>query len=300
MVTQAFGEFTIDRVVESEGPFAPVSMLLPQFDAGRLAAAGADGWLRPQFLTADDTLVMSFQSFVIRRAGLTILVDGCVGNDKERPNRSSWHRRTSSDYLDRLSALGLSPIDIDVVLCTHLHADHVGWNTVLRDGRWVPTFPRARYLFARTEYDFWERGHRQAVAHGGEAINHGSFADSVLPVVEAGQAELVGDGHELTPGVRIESVPGHTPGNSVIAINGGGRRALLTGDVIHTPIQVAVPEWSSRFCEDPTQSAESRHRLLEHVCGSGTILWPAHFPSPTAGLVEESGGGRMRYRCLGC
>lgn len=222
MVTQTLGEFRIDRVVESEGAFAPASMLMPGFDPAVLAAAQADDWLRPQFLTADDSLVMSFQSFVIRTGRLTVLVDGCVGNDKERPNRESWHRRQSSAYLDQLAALGLSPADIDVVLCTHLHADHVGWNTVLRDGRWVPTFPRARYLFSRAEYEFWERAHREALATGGPATNHGSFADSVLPVMEAGRAELVGAGHDVCAGLRIDAAPGHTPGNSVIAVQSGG------------------------------------------------------------------------------
>ena len=300
MVTQTLGEFRIDRVVESEGAFAPASMLMPGFDPAVLAAAQADNWLRPQFLTADDSLVMSFQSFVIRTGRLTVLVDGCVGNDKERPNRESWHRRQSSAYLDQLGALGLSPADIDVVLCTHLHADHVGWNTVLKDGRWVPTFPRARYLFSRTEYDFWERAHREALAAGGPPTNHGSFADSVLPVMEAGRAELVGDGHEVCAGLRIDAAPGHTPGNSVIAVNSGGKRALLTGDVIHTPVQVAVTQWSSRFCEDAAQSAECREGLLRHACDSGTLLFASHFPSPTAGVVESAGGGRMRFRCLGC
>lgn len=300
MLTQALGEFRIDRVIESEGAFAPVSMLLPQFDGRLLAAERADSWLRPAFLTGDDLVVMSFHSFVIRTARLTILVDACVGNDKERPLRPNWHRRSSGDFLDRLAALGLSPADIDVVMCTHLHADHVGWNTVLHDGRWIPTFPNARYLFARDEYEFWERSHRLAVEAGIDPVNHGSFADSVLPVVAAGRAELVGDGHEVCAGLRIESSPGHTPGNSVISVRGGGQRALLTGDVIHTPVQVAVPQWSSRFCEDPAQSADSRQRLLERTCDSGTLLLAAHFPSPTAGLIESGGNGRMRFRCLGC
>jgi glyoxylase-like metal-dependent hydrolase (beta-lactamase superfamily II) len=240
MLTQPLGEFRIDRVLESEGTFAPAKVLMPQFNPVMLAQAEADAWLRPQFLTADDALVMGFQSFVIRTGRLTILIDGCVGNDKERPQRETWHRRRSSAYLDQLTALGLSPDDIDVVMCTHLHADHVGWNTVLKDGRWVPTFPRARYLFSRTEYEFWEAAHRAALAAGGPPTNHGSFADSVLPVVEAGRAELVGDGHEVCAGVRIDAAPGHTPGNSVIAVQSGGQRALLTGDVIHTPVQIAV------------------------------------------------------------
>ena len=300
MVTQALGEIRIDRVVESEGGFAPASVVMPQYDRAVLERDQADAWLRPRFMTADDILIMSFQSFVIRTGSLTILVDGCVGNDKERPRRETWHRRSSTAWLDQLAAIGLSPSDIDVVLCTHLHADHVGWNTVLRDGRWVPTFPRARYLFTRTEYDYWERAHRASLAAGDPPTNHGSFADSVLPVMEAGRAELVGDGHEVCAGVRIEPAPGHTPGNSVISVWGGGQRALITGDVVHTPVQIAVPQWSSRFCEDAEQSAECRERLLRHTCDSGTLLFAAHFPAPTAGWVESAGGGRMRFRCVDC
>ena len=300
MLTQPLGEFRIDRVLESEGVFAPAKVLMPQFNPAVLTQTQADAWLRPQFLTTDDALVMGFQSFIIRTGQLTILIDGCVGNNKERPQRETWHRRNSSAYLDQLTALGLLPEDIDVVMCTHLHADHVGWNTELKDGRWVPTFPRARYLFARTEYEFWEAAHRAALAAGGPPTNHGSFADSVLPVMDAGRAELVGDGHEVCAGVRIDAAPGHTPGNSVIAVQSGGQRALLTGDVIHTPVQIAVPQWSSRFCEDAAQSADCRERLLEHTCDSGTLLLAAHFPSPTAGWVESAGGGRMRFRCVGC
>ncbi len=300
MVSQALGEIRIDRVVESEGAFAPASIVMPQFDRKVLERDQADAWLRPRYITDDDVLIMSFQSFVIRSAGLTILVDGCVGNDKERPNRPTWHRRTSTAWLDQLASLGLSPDDIDVVLCTHLHADHVGWNTVLRDGRWVPTFPRAQYLFAKAEYNHWEREHRASLAKGGPLTNHGSFADSVLPVMEAGQAELVGDGHEVCAGVRIEAAPGHTPGNSVISVSSGGQRALITGDVVHTPVQIAVPQWSSKFCEDPQESAQCRERLLRHTCDTGTLLFAAHFPTPTAGWVESSSGGRMRFRCVDC
>ncbi len=300
MVSQSVGEFRIDRVVESEGPFAPVGSLLPGFDRAALSGTGADSWLRPGFLTEDDTVVMSFHSFVIRAPQLNILVDACVGNDKERPHRPAWNKRRSNDYLDRLSALGLAPEDIDVVMCTHLHADHVGWNTVLRDGRWVPTFPKARYLFSRVELEHWARLHREALAAGSPIPNHGSYADSVLPVVEAGRAELIGPGHDIAPGLRIESLPGHTPGNSVLRATSGSARAVFTGDVLHTPVQVAVPSWSSRFCEDPALSADSRKRLLDEVCDTGTLVMAAHFPSPTAGVVESSSGGGMRFRCLHC
>ena len=300
MLTQTLGEFRIDRVVESEGPFAPVASLLPGFDRSALTAAGADLWLRPDFLSAEDVVVMSFHSFIIRTRGLTVLVDACVGNDKDRPHRPAWHQRRSSAFLDQMRACGLSPDDIDIVMCTHLHADHVGWNTVLRDGRWVPTFPRARYLFSKEELTFWEKQHREALASGAPVPNHGSYADSVLPVVEAGCADLIGPNHDLAPGLRIEALPGHTPGNSVLTLRSAGKQAVFTGDVLHTPVQVAFPHWSSRFCEDPELSARSRARLLDEVCDSGTMVMAAHFPSPTAGVVEAEGGGRMRWCCTNC
>ena len=300
MLTQSIGEFRIDRVVESEGAYAPVAFLLPDFDEQVLKRLSAEEWLRPDFLAADNTLIMSFHSFVVRTPTLNILIDTCVGNDKERPSRPDWHRRRSTEFPERLAALGLQPEDIDVVMCTHLHADHVGWNTVLRDGRWVPTFPRARYLFARREYDFWESRHRDALQRGLPALNHGSFADSVLPVVEAGQADFIGSGHDIAPGLRIDETPGHTPGTSVLIAQSGSQRALFTGDVFHTPVQIAVPAWSSRFCEDPKLSASSRSQLLESVCDTDAVIMAAHFPGPTAGRVESEPGGSMRWRCLHC
>lgn len=300
MVTQTLGEFRVDRVVESEGPFAPVTSLLPGFDRATLSSLGADDWLRPDFLTDDDIVVMSFHSFIVRKSGLTVLVDACVGNDKDRPHRPAWHQRRSTDFMDQFKALGLGPEDIDVVMCTHLHADHVGWNTVLRDGRWIPTFPRARYLFSQEELAHWETLHREALASGAPAPNHGSYADSVLPIVEAGRAELIGPNHDIAPGLRIDALPGHTPGNSVLKLQGAGGRAIFTGDVLHTPVQVAVPEWSSRFCEDPVLSARSRASLLNEVCDSNTLIMAAHFPAPTAGVVESGSSGQMRWRCTHC
>jgi glyoxylase-like metal-dependent hydrolase (beta-lactamase superfamily II) len=294
MSTLAIGAFTIDRVVESEGPFAPAAFILPRFDA-RVVEQQAD-WLRPDFLDAEDRLVMSFQSHVLRTGRQNILIDACVGDDKERPLRASWHRQRSG-WLQALSRAGLQPEQIDMVCCTHLHADHVGWNTCLRDGRWVPTFPRARYLFARREYAHWEAAHQKAVAEGVALPNHGSFADSVLPVVEAGRALWVDDGHEVDHGVWIEAAPGHTPGNVVLHARSGSAHGLFSGDVLHTPVQLADLTWSSRFCDDPVQSAVTRQRLVDAVADTSTILMPAHFPGAIGGRVVTGHGGLRWQRC---
>ena len=199
---------------------------------------------------------------------------------------AEWHLR-DGPYLDRLRDTGVGPEDIDFVCCTHLHADHVGWNTQLRDGRWVPTFPNARYLFAADEVAYWEQFH----ADDPENQFVRSWQDSVLPVLEAGQVARVASDHEPLPGVRFHPAPGHTPGNIVIELEHERRRAVLCGDSIHHAVQIEQPEWSSNFCSDPVQSAATRQALLERLCDTGTILLPAHFGGPTAVQITGEGDG---------
>lgn len=286
----SLGDFTVDRVVETQGPFAPVDFLLPQVDMARIDATAP--WLRPRYLSDDDRVVMSFHSHVIDTGRQRILVDACVGNDKERPLRPGWHRQRFG-WMEALAAAGLRPEDIDVVCCTHLHADHVGWNTCLRDGRWVPTFPRARYLFGRRELAHWQAEQDEALAQGRALPNHGSYSDSVLPVLEAGQADLVDDGHEIETGVWLEPAPGHTPGTVVLHARSAGRRAVFSGDILHTPVQLVDLEWNSRFCEAPALASQTRQRLVESVIDTDTVVLPAHFPDPAGGrIVEEAGALR--------
>lgn len=283
----SLGKFTVDRVVETQGPFAPVDFLLPQVDLARIDATAP--WLRPRYLSDDDRVVMSFHSHVIDTGRQRILVDACVGNDKERPLRPGWHRQRFG-WMEALAAAGLKPEDIDVVCCTHLHADHVGWNTCLRDGRWVPTFPRARYLFGRRELAHWQAEHDEALAQGRSLPNHGSYSDSVLPVIEAGQADLVDDGHEIDAGVWLEPAPGHTPGTMVLHARSAGCRAVFSGDILHTPVQLVDLGWNSRFCEDPALASQTRRGLVEAVAGTDTIVLPAHFPDPAGGRIGDQGG----------
>jgi len=289
MKPQQIGDFRVDRVLESEGPYFALDFLLPEAPPD-LIDENAD-WLKPLFVDpADNRLVLSFQTFVLRTGRHTILIDTCTGNDKERPTRPNWHRQ-QGPYLDRLRALGVPPEAVDFVFCTHLHADHVGWNTRLENGRWVPTFPKARYVFARREYEHWEKVHREVGANGGEPVSHGSFADSVLPVVEARRAVFVESDHEIESGVFLEPAPGHTPGNCLLHAKNGGKHAVFIGDVMHTAAQLARPTLSSRFCTDPALSAKTRVALCERHAESDTVILACHFPTPVAGRIRRHRSG---------
>lgn len=282
MRTLNVGEIRIDRVVESELPIFEPDFLFP--DATREALDAERAWLEPHYVDPKTgRLIMSFHTYVLRTSRHTILVDTCVGNDKHRPARDFWHQ-LSNPYLEDLAKMGVRPEEVDFVMCTHLHVDHVGWNTRLVDGRWIPTFPNARYIFAREEYAFWES--RRKV---GEDVNHGSFDDSVLPVVEHGQAVMVDSDHALDDSIWLTPAPGHTPGNIVINVESDGASAILCGDTIHHAAQMRYPAWSSRFCEDPEQSRATRTALIEQLADSETTLLAAHFPTPVAGRVVRHG-----------
>ncbi len=280
---QKLGEFEISRVIESEEPIFDPLVFLPDCTAEVLEANL--GWLQPRYMDPDSGLfIFAFQSYIIRNAGQTILVDTCVGNDKPRPARPQWDMM-NGPYLADLAAAGVQPEEVDFVLCTHLHVDHCGWNTRLVDGRWVPTFPNAKYIFAKTEYDFWETRHREGIV--GSVPN--VYDDSVLPVMEAGQAVLVADDHQIQDGLWFEPAPGHTPGSVVVNLQSGDAKAVLSGDVIHHPLQLVHPEMSSRACEDRVQSAATRRALIERYADTDTLLAPAHFASPSMGHIVGKG-----------
>ena len=285
------GPFRAHRIVEMQGAFLAADTLFAEAPLDEIRATEASH--SPKLYDRGrNLLVMSFHSIVVRTPDLNILVDSCVGNDKPRPNNPHWHQRQGT-YLEDLAATGLKPEDIDVVMCTHLHADHVGWNTRLEDGRWVPTFPNARYLFAQRELEHW----REVLANSPpDEINHGSFADSVAPILDAGQAVRVPMDHEIANGVNLIGAPGHTPGNVIVRLDHRSERAYLTGDVIHHPVQVERPEWSSCFCWDPAMSAESRLKTLRAAAEEDAWLLPAHFPTPTAAKILSAGSGfRMSW-----
>lgn len=245
-------------------------------------------WLEPMHYDATSgRIALSMHSWLVRTPRATILIDGCIGNDKHRPTRPNWHH-LDIPYLERLAALGVAPEQVDYVMCTHLHADHVGWNTRLLDGRWVPTFPKAKYVISRKDHDDWAA---RLAAAGGQASGHHlqSFVDSVLPVVEAGQALLVDDGFELDGALTIEPAPGHTPHHVAIWLKSGDRSGVFTGDVIHSPIQVHNPHWSCIGCEDPDLATATRKRLLHACAEQDALLLPAHFMAPHATRITEKG-----------
>lgn len=278
------GDLEIHRIVEQVYPFQSALDMLPGLTPERLAENRH--WLEPASLDAEGRLVLTFQSYVVRTPHHIVLVDSCIGNDKHRPTRPQWHQKADETYLTGLSALGLSVDDIDYVLCTHLHADHVGWNTRLDNGRWVPTFPKARYVFGAREYAHWQGEHVKAPVF--------AFGDSVLPVVEAGRAEVVADDHALGDHVRLLPTPGHTPGHVAVAFGKGADMAVMSGDLMHSPLQARFPELSARFDTDPAQSAATRRSFLERYCDTRTICCTAHFPEPSSGRITRWGDG---FRC---
>jgi glyoxylase-like metal-dependent hydrolase (beta-lactamase superfamily II) len=276
------GDLTIHRIIEQETTFMPALELLPDLTPELLAEN--KGWLqKARALDDNGVFILCFQSYIIETPHHTILVDSCIGNDKQRPTRPKWHLKTDDSYMRALAAAGFSVGDIDFVMCTHLHPDHVGWNTRLENGRWLPTFPNARYLFGRTEFDYWTEQNARAEVP--------AFADSVLPIVDAGKAEIVRNDHVIGDHLRILPAPGHTPGHVAFTLGRGRDDAVLCGDLMHTPLQTHYPELSAKFDADPKQAAVTRRGLLERYCESDTLCCTAHFPSPSSGKIRRRGNG---------
>jgi len=276
----AVADLTIQRIVEQESPYLPALDMFPDLAPETLAQHRA--WLKQaNALDANDMLVLCFQSYVVKTPHHTILIDSCIGNDKPRPGRAKWNMKTDDTYMRHLAAAGVSVDDIDIVMCTHLHVDHVGWNTRLDNGRWVPTFPNARYVFGQREYDYWTAQNAKAEVP--------PFTDSVLPVVDAGKADMVTDDFAIGDHVRIVPTPGHTPGHFAVGVGKGKDDAVFAGDLMHTPLQLRYPELSPRFDVDPAQAATTRRQFLERYCDSDTLCCTAHFPSPTVGKIRRKG-----------
>jgi glyoxylase-like metal-dependent hydrolase (beta-lactamase superfamily II) len=276
------GDASVVRIEEMIDTSFTAKGFFPAFDPEALRPHLS--WLVPRYYVPDrDALVFSMHSWVVKTGRHTVLIDTCIGNDKDRLPREHWHR-LKTPFLDRLRASGTAPEDVDYVMCTHLHADHIGWNTVLRDGRWVPTFPKARYLFARAEYEHWRDNPDP------NRIRRNGFLDSVLPIVEAGRADMIEDGHEVDGAFTVQLAPGHTPGNAHIRLRSKGAEAVFAGDSVHHPLQVYEVHWSTVACVDQAAAATSRLRLLQACAERGSLLLPAHFASPHAAYVDEAGG----------
>ena len=276
------GDFTVHRIIEQETTFLQANDALPTLAPEVLAENR--GWLQKTgALDANDTLILCFQSYIVKTPHHTILIDSCIGNDKPRPLRPKWNMKTDDAYMRALAASGFSVGDIDFVMCTHLHVDHVGWNTRLENGRWVPTFPKARYVFGKTEFDHWSKENAKAEV--------APFVDSVLPVVEAKRAEIVTNDYSVGDHIRILPTPGHTPGHVAFTLGRTKDEAVFAGDLIHTPLQLRYPELSPKFDIDPKQAATTRRSFLERYCDTDTLCCTAHFPSPSTGKIRRHGNG---------
>ena len=290
------GEATITAVVEQ--PLDDINELIQKATPQNLAEIT---WLRPHFMDEDGKLLGLIQCFVIEIADKQIVVDTCVGDHKDLPINPDWNQQVFGLF-ERFHEAGFDPQLIDFVLCTHLHLDHVGMNTLLIDGQFVPTFPNAAYLFARTEFEFWtgeyerleedpatlERAFDRMRANFHKTQKH-VHDQSVQPVFDAGLAELVDLPYEIVPGVRLISTPGHTPGHASVEIASEGARALITGDCFHHPCQIARHEWGTHADIDRDEGKATRQAILEEMCGSGELMIGSHFAWPIAGRIARDG-----------
>lgn len=272
------GDIRIDRIVEFEQPLLAPSELLPASSPERIEHHRH--WLEPRLMDPQTgRLVIAFHSFLIRTRNSAILVDTCSGNDRQRPQKPRYHLK-SWPYLENLAGSRIQPEEITHVLCTHLHVDHVGWNTRLVHGKWVPTFPNAKYLFSRVEYEFW-RQQFETGAFSGDPY----YLDCIEPIFDAGLSNLVEMDVELDTGVRLIPSPGHTPGHVCVHISSGGQSAIMSGDIMHHPVQCAEPHWNSCFCVDQHQAEQTRLDFLNRHADTGILVMPAHFPAPSVGFI---------------
>ena len=274
--TWKIGDVTITQIVEVVSPM-PLNVLFPDATPERLAPLS--DWLRPHFLDDAGNMILSIHAFAIRSGDTRIIVDTCLGNGKSRPI-PNWSDLETT-FLSDLEAAGFPAEAVDRVLCTHLHFDHVGWNTVRRDGRWVPTFPNARYLVGEKEWAHWETEDDPFAPEAKQ--------DSILPIFEAGLVDLVSPDHRVTDEIELIPTPGHTPGHVSVRIRSRGQEAIITGDMFHHPFQFAHPDWTDTADVD----GELAHRTRVEFCsrfGDGpALILGTHFAAPTAGHIVRDG-----------
>ena len=268
------GAVTVHRVLESEAPLFPARMFFPTLTQELLDEHRA--WLYPRYIEpGTDKLILAVQSYVIETPHHKILIDSCVGNHKPRPGRPFWDQLKSDTYERNLAAAGFGVGDIDFVMCTHLHVDHVGWNTRLENGRWVPTFPKARYLFSERELAFWTDRESK------DPATCPWITDSVLPIVAAMRADTVTSSHQLGDHLICIPTPGHTIDHFSVHVGTTGADAIITGDMIHSPIQARYPELGMMSDYDQAQGGRSRRDLFGRFADTSTLICPAHFPAPS-------------------
>jgi glyoxylase-like metal-dependent hydrolase (beta-lactamase superfamily II) len=274
------GDVKITRVVEMElpVPYSEKHSFLRQATPDALRQMP---WLQPHFVTAGGALVLSIHALLVDAPGMRLVVDTCIGNDKPRALLRGQALQTT--FLDHIAAAGFSREKVDAVVCTHLHVDHVGWNTMLVDGKWVPTFPNARYLIGRTEFEHWNRET--------EGEQPEIMADSVHPIFAAGLAQTVEMDHRISPEIRLLPTPGHTPGHVSVMIESRGECAAITGDMMHHPCQVTRPDWISEFDSDRDAGAARRDAMVRAWADKPILVIGTHFAAPTAGHIVRHGGG---------
>jgi glyoxylase-like metal-dependent hydrolase (beta-lactamase superfamily II) len=284
------GRIQVHRIEEWAGTFSPPADLFSGFSAEHWARHEEEftpGYYDPEA----GKLYACLQSWVLDTGEQRILFDTGAGNDKDRPNLPIFGN-LQTDFLGRLARAGYQPEDIDVVVCSHIHVDHVGWNTRLVDGRWEPTFRNARYVLPVRDRDYWD----PLIATSGPGqigtlVNDGMFEDSVRPILEAGRAEWADDGFEVAPWISLHCRPGHTPGSMAMHVTSDGETAMFVGDIVHHPAQIYQPEWNSIFCEDAEQARETRRQVLFEAADREALLVPAHFGGAHAARVVREGTG---------
>ncbi len=273
------GNIEIQQVIEMQFPFLPTSVFLPDAPADIIESMRAE--FEPWALCPETgKLILAVQTYVLRTSRHTILVDTCVGCNKNS-SLEFWDMRDDAGWLTRLLSAGVALESVDYVFCTHLHGDHIGWNTRLIDGRYVPTFPNAKYLFSKAEIDYARN----------VADRRPAWEQSVLPVLEAGQAQLIDQDFALDDEVWVQSTPGHTPGHVAVHIASAGVEAVLTGDVIHSPLQCGYPHWAAAPDVDKPLAAITRQQVLEECLAENRLVLTSHFPAPSVGHVTAADRG---------
>ena len=276
MSTWNVGDVKVSRIIESEAPW-PGTWLLPDATPENIKKEAS--WLFPTFSDEKGKLRMAIHALVLESQGKRIVVDTCIGNDKVRSN-PAWSN-LKLPFLADLKKAGYTRDNIDIVVCTHLHVDHVGWNTTLENRKWVPTFPNARYLVGGTEWDYWSKSDNKD--------SRAPVEDSVRPVVDSGHAKLVDSDYRITDEVWLEPTPGHTPGHHSVRISSKGHDAVITGDLIHHPVQFQYPEWDDAFDSDLAMAKSTRRAFAERYADRDVLVFGTHFATPSAGKITRSG-----------
>ncbi len=275
MASLMLGDIRVDRIVEMVSPFETLADFFP--DSSQEQIDLCKPWLEPWALCPETgKFILVVQSYLVRTRHHTILIDTCVGCDKTAPWYVDWHKRTDRSWLNRLAQCQVSPDDVDYVFCTHLHGDHVGWNTQLQNGRWVPTFPNAKYIMSQEDYEQLEE------------LDEFCYNENVLPVVETGQAVLVDSNFAMDDNFWFEPTPGHTAGHVAVGMASKGNEAVMSGDLMHCPIQCAYPDWIAVSDDNPPLAVITRQNFLADNCDRNRLVMTAHFPEPSIGRIVKA------------